>query len=314
MADLLVIARAEVERLLDRDALRTALEVAFVAFSAGRADVPARIAARSEAGLVAAMPGYVPGPGLAVKLVSVFPGNARHGLDTHLGVVALFDDRTGLPLAVMDAAALTQVRTSTAAALAAGVLARADADTLAVLGAGVQARGHLEAFAGLRQWRSVRLWNRTRARAETLAAERPGVSVVDRVVDAVAGAGVVLCCTDAGSAVFDGADLAEGAHVSSVGVGAELPADVVDRADVVAVEWRGAATEPPPAGARELQGRDPATVVELGEILAGRAPGRTGPSQLTVYKSTGHAVEDVAAARLVYDAARAAGAGCVVAI
>ena len=128
--------------------------------------------------------------------------------------------------------------------------------------------------------------------------------------EAVAGADVVACCTDARQPVLEAGWLALGAHVSSVGgtFGPELDPAIV-RAGRVFVEWRGAATNPPPAGAHELQGLDPEGLTEIGEVLAGTRPGRTGPDELTVYKSTGHAVEDAAAADLVYRRALESGTG-----
>jgi alanine dehydrogenase len=130
-----------------------------------------------------------------------------------------------------------------------------------------------------------------------------------------AGADVVCCCTDTREPILEAGWLAPGTHVSSVGgtFGPELDPAIV-RAGRVLVEWRGAAANPPPAGAHELQGLDPGTLTEVGEILAGTRPGRASPEELTVYKSTGHAVEDAAAAGLVYRRALEAGAGVGVAI
>jgi ornithine cyclodeaminase/alanine dehydrogenase-like protein (mu-crystallin family) len=138
---------------------------------------------------------------------------------------------------------------------------------------------------------------------------------VDSFEQAVTGADVVCCCTDARQPVLSARWLAPGTHVSSVGgtFGPELDAGTV-RAGRVFVEWRGAARNPPPAGAHELQGLDPDTVTEIGEVLAGTRPGRGRDDEITVYKSTGHAVEDAAAARLVDRRARAAGAGVAVTI
>ena len=132
---------------------------------------------------------------------------------------------------------------------------------------------------------------------------------------AVAGADVVCCCTDAHEPILEAGWLAPGAHVSSVGgtFGPELDPAIV-RGGRVFVEWRGAATTPPPAGAHDLQGLDPAAVTEIGEVLAGTRPGRTSRDELTVYKSTGHAVEDAAAAGLVYRRALETGTGTTVSI
>jgi ornithine cyclodeaminase/alanine dehydrogenase-like protein (mu-crystallin family) len=305
------LAAADVRRLLDPVALRTGLESAMAALSAGEADVPPRIGARAERGLLGAMPGYLQGVGLAAKLVSIFPGNV--GVPSHQGLIALFDHETGRPLAVMDAEVITEARTAMTAAIAADLLARPDAAVLAIVGGGAQARAHVDAFAPIRAWEAVRVSNRTLAGAERVAAaaEAAGMgpaTVVDHIAAAVGGADVVALCTHADRALIERSWVAPGTHVSSVGSMSELPVELAG-AEVVVVEWRDAVAVPPPAGAAELQGLAPDQVVELGDLIAGRAVGRKRPDQVTVYKSTGHAVQDVAAARLVYDAALAAGTG-----
>jgi ornithine cyclodeaminase/alanine dehydrogenase-like protein (mu-crystallin family) len=186
---------------------------------------------------------------------------------------------------------------------------------LAILGAGVQGHSHLEAFALGGDLREIRVASRTPGRAEALAARHPAARAVGSFEEAVAGADVVCCCTDAREPILELGWLAPGTHVSSVGgtFGPELDPAIV-RAARVFVEWRGAATNPPPAGSSDLQGLDPDTVVEVGEVLAGTRPGRTSPDELTVYKSTGHAVEDAAAAELVYRRALESGAGVTVSI
>jgi ornithine cyclodeaminase/alanine dehydrogenase-like protein (mu-crystallin family) len=304
----LVLSRTEVRRLLDLDQLLEALERAFVELSAGRASVPPRIAASTEHGLLAAMPGYADGV-LETKLVSVFAGNHEVGLPSHQATIALFDDETGKPLALMDGTEITAVRTGASSAVATRALARPDARVLAVLGAGVQARSHVDAVRRVRELDEVRVASRDHEHALALAAET-GATVSSSFDEAIAGADVVCACTDASSPVF-GAELLEpGMHVTSVGAsrnGPELDPAVV-RAGLLAVESR-VAFEPYPAGAHELQGLDPAAAVELGEVLAGTREGRTSPEQITVYKSMGHAVEDAAAAGLVYRRALADGAG-----
>jgi ornithine cyclodeaminase/alanine dehydrogenase-like protein (mu-crystallin family) len=134
--------------------------------------------------------------------------------------------------------------------------------------------------------------------------------VADSFEAAARGADVVACCTDAREPILRREWLKPGAHVSSVGGtwGPELDAETI-AAGRVFVEWRGAATSAPPAGAAELQGLDASTLTEVGEVLAGTKPGRVSPDEITIYKSTGHAVEDAAAARLVYDRAKADGVG-----
>jgi len=311
VTNLLYLSRADVEALLDVDALLDALAGAFVAFSSGTASVPPRGAASVPgAGLLGAMVGFVPDAGLAAKLVSVFPGNDRLGIPSHQALIALFDDATGTPLAVMDGTYITAIRTAAAAAVAARALAREDARVLAILGAGVQGGTHLTAFTRVRDFAEIRVASRDQAKAAALAARHPRARVAASFEEAVRGAGVVACCTDAREPILRRAWLQPGVHVSSVGgtFGPELDPDTLAAARVF-VEWRGAVTNAPPAGARELQGFDVGRVTEVGEVLAGTRPGRRSADEVTVYKATGHAMEDVAAARLVYDRARATGTG-----
>jgi ornithine cyclodeaminase len=309
-----------VRRLLEEPGLRVVLEAAMDGYSAGRADVPPRGAATTPDGILLAMPGYLEGAGLAAKLVSVFPGNV--GIPSHQGLIVLFDAVTGTPLAVLDAEVITEARTATVAAIAADLLARNDAAVLTIVGGGAQARAHAEAFAPLRDWSEVRVVNRTPARARAVAAvaeaalsEVGGGATVRTTEDAAAiiGADVVALCTHADAGVIDPVHIGSGVHVSSVGSAAELPPELA-RADVVVVEWRDSVAVPPPAGAAELQSLSPDDVIEVGDLIAGRATGRTDRAQVTVYKSTGHAVQDVATARLVYDRALAARVGTEVSL
>ena len=296
---MLVLSRADVRRLLDLDQLLDALERVFVELSAGLASVPPRIAAETERGLLAAMPGYADGI-LETKLVSVFAGNHEVGLPSHQATIALFDDATGQPLALMDGTEITAVRTGAASAVATRALARPDARVLAVLGAGVQARSHIEAATRVREFAEVRIASRSPEHARALADEIGGTACAS-FEEAVAGADVICACTDAGQPIFAAESLEPGMHVTSVGAsrdGPELDPAAMGRG-LLAVESR-VAFEPYPAGAHELQGLDPNAAVELGEILAGTREGRVSPEQITIYKSMGHAVEDAAAAGLVY--------------
>lgn len=311
MSTILYLSRADVEALLDVDALLDGLARVFVAFSSGTTSVPPRVAATvPHAGLLGAMVGFVPGAGLAAKLVSVFPGNAEAGIPSHQALIALVDDRDGTPLAVMDGTYVTAIRTAGAAAVAARALAREDAKVLAILGAGVQGGTHLETFTRVRDFAEIRVASRDGAKAAALAARHPRARVAASFEAAVRGADVVACCTDARTPVLRRSWLKAGAHVSSVGgtFGPELDPDTL-AAGRIFVEWRGAATHPPPAGACELQGFSVDLLTEVGAVLSGAQPGRRSADDLTVYKSTGHAMEDVAAARLVYARARATGAG-----
>jgi alanine dehydrogenase len=293
----LVLSRADVERLLDVDVLLERLERAFVELSAGRASVPPRVAAFAPAGLLAAMPGYVDGV-LAAKLVALFPDHEP----SHQALIAVFDATTGTPLAVMDGTHITAVRTGASSAVATRALAREDARVLAVLGAGVQGRSHVDAVRRVRDFEEVRVASRSFVHAQALADEVGG-RAVESFEEAVRGAGVVCCCTHADSPILRREWLAPGTHVCSVGVGdgPELDAETVG-AGLLVVE-SPAAFQPFPAGTHELDELDPSLGVELGRILSGGHPGRTGDDQLTVYKSMGHVVEDAAAAALVLELA-----------
>lgn len=309
--ELLYLSRADVESLLDVDAMLEALSRAFVLYSSGVTSVPPRIAARvGDHSLLGAMAGYVPGVALETKLVSVFPENDLHGIPSHQGLIGLFDEADGRPIAVMDANYITAIRTGGSAAVATRVLARKDARVLAILGAGAQGWSHLQTFPRVRDFQEIRIASRNAERAQQLADTHPAALGVATFEDAVRGADVVACCTDARTPIVQREWLSPGTHVSAVGgtFGPELDRETVAACRVF-VEWRGAATNPPPAGAHELQGLDPQSITELGEVIAGKKPGRRSDGELTLYKSTGLAIEDAATARLVYDRALADGVG-----
>jgi ornithine cyclodeaminase/alanine dehydrogenase-like protein (mu-crystallin family) len=309
--ELLYLSREDVERLLDVDAMLDSLGKVLIAFSAGITIVPPRVGIRvPDLGIMGMMPGYVPGVALEVKLVSVFPGNHEHTLPSHQGLIALFDESNGAPLAIMDGTYITAIRTGGTAAVATGALARKDAKVLAILGAGVQGASHLETMPRVRDFEEIRIASRDSTKAASLASRHPLARVAGSFEAAVRGADVVACCTDSHEPVIRRDWLKPGVHVSSVGgtFGPEIDPLTMSAARVF-VEWRGAATNPPPAGAHELQGLDADKLTEVGEVLAGTRPGRLSDDEITVYKSTGHAVEDAATARLVYDRALAEGAG-----
>ena len=310
---MIVLSRADVEELLDLDELLDALARAHAELSAGAVSLPPRIAAfAGDAGLLGAMPAYLPSAGpsgvLGCKLVTLFPGNTDR--PTHQAAIMLFDEQNGSPVALLDGTYVTQLRTAAGAALAARLLARDDARVLAVLGTGVQARTHLRAFAGIRDWDEVRVAGRDPEKARALAAET-GATAASSFEEAVRGADVVAATTHADAPVVYRDWLAPGAHVSSVGynqAGSELDPAIVAEATVV-VETR-AVLAPPPAGALELAGLDESAIHgELGELVAGTRPGRTAPEEITLYKSVGVAVQDLAAAALVLAAARERGVG-----
>jgi alanine dehydrogenase len=307
---MLVLTRSEVEELLDLDALVEALASAHAGLSAGEASLPPRVAAfAGEAGLLGAMPAYLPSAGLGCKLVSLFPGNRDR--PTHQAAVALFDPGNGTPVALMDGTYITATRTAAASALAARLLARAEARVLALLGTGVQARSHARALARIRRWDEIRIAGRDREGTQRLADEL-GAVAAPSFEAAVRGADVVVATTHSAEPIVLAEWVAPGTHVGSVGYnapGSELDPELVGRADVVAVESRESALAPPPAGAAELAGLEPASAVELGELVAGTRTGRTASEQITLYKSVGVAVQDLAAAALVLAAARERGVG-----
>ena len=304
---MLVLNRSEVEELLDLDELVGALARAHEELSAGATSMPPRIAAMAGAGLLGAMPAYSPSAGLGCKLVTLFPQNDDR--PTHQAAIVLFDPANGSPVALMDGTFITATRTAAAAALAARMLARSDAKVLALVGTGVQARSHARAFARVRDWAEIRVAGRDSAKAEALAAEIGGVSATFE--EAVRGADVVAATTHSAEPVVHAGWVAPGTHVSSVGYsapGSELDPQLV-RAATIVVESRESAFSPPPGGAPELADVDPAAVVELGELVSGSRRGRATPVEITLYKSVGVAVQDLAAAALVLAAARERGVG-----
>ncbi len=321
---MLVLTRAEVEAVLDLEALLEAVADGFRALSAGEVTAPPRQALDLPDGAVLTMPGRRAGGPVVIKLVGVFPGNTARGLDPHPALICLLDPDTGRALALMDGDHVTAARTAAATALSVRLLARPDARVLAVIGAGIQARGHLRALRppartargrpagdlGPLTIDEVRIASRERTGAERLAAEVPSVQAVGGAAEAARGADIVCLTTDSREAVLAAADIAPGTHVTSVGFappGGELDPELARRGRLF-VETRQAFA-PPPAGCAELAGLDPSTGTELGEVLLGRAPGRTSPDEITVYKAMGHVAEDAAAAELAYRLARAAGAG-----
>jgi alanine dehydrogenase len=314
-----VLSRAEVEAALDLDALVDELAAAFAALSAGEASMPPRAGVEVPGtGTILLMGAHRHGgEAVTVKLVSVFP----HHDPAHQAAIVVIDAATGAPAALMDGDAITAARTAAGSRLATRLLAREDADVLAVLGTGVQGEAHLHALARERAWAEVRIWGRTGATAEGLAA-RHGAAASDggkvvaaaSVEDAVRGAGVVCVATAATEPVLLRDQLDPGTHVNSVGfttAGRELdPALVADA--VVVVESRESALAPPPAGSTDLEGAD--AHAELGEVVAGTRPGRTSDNELTLYKSVGVALEDDAAARLALRGAEERGLGRLVEI
>jgi alanine dehydrogenase len=323
---MLVLSRPEVEQLLDLDELVEAVGSAMADLSAGRASMPERTAAdvAERSGFLAVMPAYVPAArALTTKIVSLFPLNDGVEIPTHQALIAVFDAEDGRPVALLDGTHITAARTAAGSALSVRLLARDDASTLAILGTGVQARAHARALVRVRALAEVRLAGRDPARAAAVAAEladeldRPVVAC-STYAEALAGAEIVCACTHPVEPVVRREWLAPGVHVASVGFnpdGREVDDATVAEALVV-VESRASALAPAPAGSADLTEPiargviGPAHVhAEIGELVAGRRPGRTDPAQITLYKSVGVAVQDAAAAALVLAAAREQGVG-----
>jgi ornithine cyclodeaminase/alanine dehydrogenase-like protein (mu-crystallin family) len=297
----------EVRRLLDLDRLIDAMEDALMAFSSGEARQPVRQAlpVPQHGGFFVVMPALL-GGAMGTKLVSFYPRNAERGLETHMALVALFDPATGEPLVVMDGTYLTEMRTAAVSAAATRRLAAPDARVLAILGSGVQARSHLELLSRVRDFETVRVWSPTRDHVERFVAaarERHGdrVAASPSAEQAVRGASVVVTATSATEPVLRSAWLQPGAHVNAVGACVagwrELDDDVME--NVVYVDSRAAAVVE--SGDVILSRCE--VHAELGELFAGKVAPRS--EETTVFKSLGLAVEDVAAASLVWSAHRA---------
>lgn len=320
---MLILSRADVEAVLDLKALIEALARAMADLSAGVASVPPRIAALvpEHEGFLGVMPAYLPSAkALTTKLVAVFPRNAALGLETHQAVIAVFDPTTGVPLALMDGAYITAVRTAAGSALATRLLARPDARVLAILGTGVQARVHARAIPAVREVSEVRVAGRDPAKARRLAEELAGqlpARAVATYAEALAGADIVCATTHSREPVVRREWLSPGVHVNSVGFTDGIEVDAATVVDaVVVVESRAAVLGAFPAGSNDITWpiRDglmtPEHIhAEVGELVSGARPGRTSPGQITLYKSVGIAVQDAAAATLVLAAARERGLG-----
>jgi ornithine cyclodeaminase/alanine dehydrogenase-like protein (mu-crystallin family) len=281
------------------DELIAAMEQALVDFSAGRVQQPVRrfLTIDRYVGFFGVMPA-VSDTMMGIKLVTFYPNNAGRGLPTHLAMIQLFAPETGEALALIDGRLITEMRTAAVSAAATKVLAAPDARVLAILGSGVQARAHAEALAHVRAFDEVRVWGRTRAHALRFADEIGATAMAAE--DAVRGADVVVTATAATEPILQGAWLKPGAHVNAVGWRGHTSRELDDAAmqSVIVVESREAAHDQ--CGDVILSGAK--IHAELGEILAGDRPGRA--DETTVFDSVGIAVEDIAAARLVYEAAR----------
>lgn len=311
---MLILNRNDVQELLDLDDLLIALAESFMTLSQGNAEVPNRNQVIiPDAGYLMAMPAWQPGSRLGVKLITVFHGNHKLSLPGHQALIVIFDPTTGTPEAIMDGTYITAMRTAASSALSARLLARKDTQALAIIGAGVQGRSHLQILSRVRNFEEIRIASLFFQDAEKLAEQHPRARAVGSFKDAVMGADVVCLCTTSNTAVIEPSWISPGTHITSVGYnppGSELALEIIPRTRLI-VETRRS-FEPPPTGCCELVGLNPSTGIELGEILLGLRPGRQTEDDITLYKSMGHAIEDLAAANLVYLQARQQGVGSMV--
>jgi len=320
----LALDEEAVRRFLPMDACIEAMADVLGALGRGEALQPLRSILRPPGapGLMATMPAWRGGPDAAfgVKIVGVFPGNVAKGRDAHQGAVLLFSGETGDPLALLNASAVTAIRTAAVSGVATRLLAREEAGDLALIGSSVQASTHLEAMAVVRRLRRVRVASRDPQRAQAFAAARQGrfpfpVIAVDGVEEAVRDADLVVTATSSSTPVLRRDWVSAGAHLNVVG--ASLPdRREVDGATLAAaqlfVDRRESTVNE--AGDYLLALREGAIAeghirAELGDLLNARHPGRASADEITLFKSLGLAVEDLAAASLAFHRAREAGAG-----
>ncbi|MET0562424.1 MAG: ornithine cyclodeaminase family protein [Gaiellaceae bacterium] len=322
MSELLVVGHDDVKRLLPMEECIELMASVLADLARGAVWQPLRFVVRppDEPSLMGLMPAHrsEPTASYGLKAVCIFPSNAARGIDLHQGGVLLFDGETGVLRALVDASAITATRTAAVSGVATRTLAREDARELAILGSGVQARSHLEAMAAARPFERARVWSRTAEHAAAFAAEAEmsfPVEAVGSAEEAVRAADVVVTATSSPEPIVRRDWLAPGAHVNAVGssipTARELDADTVAASALFADARESMVNEGGDYlfAVREA-GIGPDHIrAELGEVLTGSGQGRLADNELTVFKSLGLAVEDLAAAEHVYARARAAGAG-----
>lgn len=296
---MLILSRKEVESLLDPNELLPALEEGFKALSAGQLNVPPRNQAIAPKGVLVGMPAYMPGRHMSVKLVTVFHENVT--APAHQATITLFDSAAGTPIAFMDGEHITAMRTAAGAILSAKRLARRNSRSLAIIGAGVLGETHLKMIGTLAGIEEIWIASRDFSHAQALASRASNAHAVDSVHQAVSHADIVCLCTSSLEPVIQKDWVKQGAHISSVGYrppGGELPRNLVESSHIF-VESK-IAFNAPPVGCSELQGLPPDFGTELGELLSNQKEGRRDETEITIYKSMGHAMEDLVAANLVY--------------
>ena len=316
---LLVLSEHDVERMLTFPECIAVMEDALSALARGEVHQPLRSIVRpaDSPGFLGLMPAYRGGarPAWGLKEICLFPGNPARGLDTHLGAVILHSGETGEPLAIMNASAITAIRTAAVSALATKLLAREDASTLAIIGAGVQGHSHMKAIPVVREIREIRICSRTRAHADALARQASNARAVDSVHEAVRGADIIVTATSSKEPVVRREWIGAGIHINAVGSSVassrELDSTTMAAASLFVDRRESTINE---SGDYLMAVRDGAITedairAEIGDILIGRARGRIAEDEITLFKSLGIAIEDLASAQFLYDKARATGAG-----
>lgn len=322
----ITVSQSEVRRLLPMDVCIDLMAGALERLALGGCVNPLRWGMRvpEAKGLIGMMPGFLDRPRtMGLKVVAVLPGNHDTPYDSHQGVVLLFDVDHGFPIAIVDASEITAVRTAATSGAATRLLARDDAGDLAVLGTGVQAVSHLEAMLRVREIRRVRVYSRSAENRRAFAereSERHGIEVeaVGSARDAVVGADLVCTVTSAKEPVVLGEWLGPGVHVnaagSSIATTRELDTAAVVRSRLFVDRRESTLNEAGDFLFPKKEGAvgDDHIVGEIGEILTGRCEGRRSGGEITLFKSLGLAVEDLAAAHYVYGRALEEGVGSAV--
>lgn len=291
----LFLSEEQVRQHLHMAELIPVMEKALIEFSGRKVTQPVRsvINVDPPGGFLGLMPALTP-DGLGLKAVTFYPSNVERGIPTHMATIFLVDPLTGTPLAIMDGRLITEMRTAAVSAAATKVLAFPAAKILAILGSGVQSRSHAEALQLVRNFEEIRVWSPTREHAERFAKEVGGKAM--SAEEAVRGADVVVTTTNSKTPVVKGSWLKLGCHVNAIGACRPDWRELDDEAmsNVVFVDSR--------EGAMKESGdvilSDAKIYAELGEALAGKVPSRA--NETTIFKSLGMAVEDIAAAMLVY--------------
>jgi ornithine cyclodeaminase/alanine dehydrogenase-like protein (mu-crystallin family) len=310
-----IIGPEEVRERLTYEACIPLVREAMIAFSRGETRQHLRsILPLSEGRVLGVMPGALAPHGLfGCKLISVFAGNFAKGVPSHQGVVVLFDGESGAPVCIADATEITAIRTAAASAVATDALARPDAHRLAMLGYGEQAATHARAMTKVRPISAITVWGRDAGRSSAFARRmseelRLPVRPQPSAAAAVGEADIICAVTNAREPILEGRWVQPGTHLNLVGSSGpgpvEVDHEVVVKSRFIADSREGVLAQ----GAEFLKAKaaglvsDDHVVGEIGQVLAGDLEGRQSADQITVYKSLGHVVQDLAAAKALYEA------------